>query len=89
MQNNFLELLKYKAHIPCPKSLHLMGVVDEDGILEENEIFVQFCFNYPIIPLGAMALPGNLQNKSWFDPASYDRYPDGMEAICWRNIRTI
>jgi len=38
--NNFLFKLKKKAHIPLPNSLNLIGVVDETGILEEEEIFV-------------------------------------------------
>jgi len=37
---NYLSIKK-KARIQEPKSCTLIGVVDESGLLEENEIFVQ------------------------------------------------
>ena len=37
--SNFLNLKK-KARILVPDSATLIGVVDEDGILEEDEVFV-------------------------------------------------
>ncbi|RIA84668.1 RNA dependent RNA polymerase-domain-containing protein [Glomus cerebriforme] len=36
-----LKLLRYKARILVPNSFLLIGVVDETGILEENQIYVQ------------------------------------------------
>ena len=38
--SNFLSIKK-KARIFMPKSTTLIGVVDESGVLEENEVFVQ------------------------------------------------
>ena len=35
------QAIKKKARILVPKSATLIGTVDSDGILEENEIFVQ------------------------------------------------
>jgi hypothetical protein len=42
IQINLLERLKYRANFPAPKCTSLIGVVDEDGILEQDEIFVQY-----------------------------------------------
>lgn len=39
--SNFLNLKK-KARILVPDSATLIGVVDEDGILNEDEVFIQF-----------------------------------------------
>jgi hypothetical protein len=36
-----LKSLRYKARILTPKSFLLLGVIDESGVLEEGEIFVQ------------------------------------------------
>ena len=36
-----LKSLRYKARILMPKSFLLLGVIDETGILEEGEIFIQ------------------------------------------------
>lgn len=36
-----LKSLKYKARILMPNSFLLLGVIDETGILEEDEIYVQ------------------------------------------------
>ncbi|CAB4416419.1 unnamed protein product [Rhizophagus irregularis] len=36
-----LKSLRYKARILMPKSFLLLGVIDESGILEEGEIFIQ------------------------------------------------
>lgn len=36
-----LKLLRSKARILVPDSFLLIGVIDETGILEENEIYVQ------------------------------------------------
>ena len=41
MQLSALQSLKKKSRIIIPDSGTLIGVVDEDGILEEGEIFVQ------------------------------------------------
>ncbi|KAJ1657205.1 hypothetical protein IWQ61_003356 [Dispira simplex] len=37
-----LKSLKQKARIPIAQGVRLMGVLDEKGVLQENEIFVQF-----------------------------------------------
>lgn len=36
-----LKSLRYKARILMPKSFLLLGVIDESGVLEEGEIFIQ------------------------------------------------
>lgn len=36
-----LKSLRYKARILMPDSFHLLGVIDETGILEEDEIYIQ------------------------------------------------
>jgi hypothetical protein len=36
-----LKSLRYKARILMPKSFILLGVIDEIGILEEGEIYIQ------------------------------------------------
>jgi hypothetical protein len=37
-----LRLLKYKARIPVDEGVTLFGVVDETGVLKENEVYVTF-----------------------------------------------
>lgn len=47
-QNMALDDLINKAKILVPNSAVIMGVIDEDGILEEDEVFVQIKRdNYP------------------------------------------
>lgn len=38
-----LRSLKFKARIPLPDSWTLVGVVDEDGVLEEGEVYARIC----------------------------------------------
>lgn len=38
--------LKNKARVKLRDACVLIGVIDEQGILEENEIFVQVEYNY-------------------------------------------
>ena len=38
-----LRSLKFKARIPLPGSWTLVGVADEDGVLQEGEIYVRIC----------------------------------------------
>ena len=59
-QLSILLTLKKKARILVAESAVLMGVVDEEGILEENEVFVQIKRdNYKV----DNALGQNSQNK--------------------------
>lgn len=41
IQLSMLQSIKRKARVIIPNSATLIGVVDGEGILEENEIFVQ------------------------------------------------
>ena len=41
-KHNLLLSLKKHTHIPIPNALNLIGVVDETGVLQEGEVFVQY-----------------------------------------------
>jgi len=41
LQLSNFQSIKKKARIMMPESTTLIGVVDEDGILEENEVFIR------------------------------------------------
>ena len=64
-----LKSLRYKARILMPKSFLLLGVIDETGILNEGEIYVQ---TSTVIPedqtLGAAN--NKIKRKVWTGPAS-------------------
>jgi hypothetical protein len=57
-----LRELKRKANIPIEQSVMLLGVMDEFGVLEPNEIFLQYDhpgYEQPYVPTGRCAVTRN------------------------------
>ena len=55
----------------------------------QDAILAKFRLYYPVLPLGALASPGHVQNELGFHSTPHDWNSDGMETLFRRNFRAI